>query len=274
MSAVNTAFAMSALSHARFSRLDGRSAMEFREIKIRRGPLNGQAEVLMGKTLVRATVTGEVSPPTSDRPNEGRLFLNVDMGTIGDPAQVDLGRVRSDGTTLSNFVERFLKGSKAIDLESLCILGGKSVWSIRCDIHILNDDGSLFDATSLSVLAALLNFRCASVNVEGECVKVFADSEREPVPISIHHLPISSTFILSNTPSGASWLVDPCGTEERCFESVVTIVVNQHGELCGIHKPGGFAIDPDIVVECSQIAVQRAHFVSQLVREAFDHVQQ
>ncbi len=262
MSASNCSFTTSAMSRDRPIRIDCRSPMQSRVFSIRRGPLNGQAEAHIGKTVVRTTVSGEITPPSSDRPNEGRLFFNVELGSIADPTLGENGRQRSDVTTICNFTERLLKGSKALDPESLCILGGRSVWCIRCDIHVLNDDGCLLDACALSVLAALLNFKCQSLDIVGESVNVFSSSSREPVPLSVHHLPISTTFAISNTPTGVTWVVDPCLTEEAAFESTLTVIVNQHGELCGIHKPGGIAIEPDVLEQCMDLAIVRAKEVT------------
>lgn len=266
MATLNKGFVLSAMAHDHQCRIDTRAPMESREIVIQRGQLNGQANVLVGKTSVRTTVTGEITPPSSDRPNEGRLFFSVELGLVVDPITGEQIRARSDATSVSNFVERLLKGSKAVDPESLCILGGKSVWSIRCDIHVLNDDGGVLDACAISVLAALLNFRCSAVDVMGDSATVFTSISREPVPLSIHHLPIATTFALCPSPAGLLWVIDPCGVEEQAFESCITIVVNKHGELCGIHKPGGISVEAHILEECMNASILRAKNVSELIQ--------
>lgn len=262
MTSSNKAFVLSAATHDRPSRIDSRAPMESREIVINRGQLNGQADVFVGRSSVRTTVTGEITPPSSDRPNEGRLFFNVELGMALDSTTGDTIRPRADATSVSNFVERVLKGSKAVDTESLCILGGKSVWSVRFDIHVLNDDGAVLDACAISVLAALLNFRCSSVDVTGDSATVFTSKSREPVPLSIHHLPIATTFALCSSPSGVVWVMDPCSVEEQAFESCMTVIVNKHGELCGIHKPGGIAVDPHVLQECLNASIIRAKTIS------------
>jgi hypothetical protein len=43
--------------------------------------------------------------------------------------------------------------------ESLCIAGGKLVWSLRVDCHVLDHGGNLVDACALATIAALLSFR-------------------------------------------------------------------------------------------------------------------
>jgi exosome complex component RRP45 len=253
-------------------RVDGRGRSDSRPLSIVLGPLNGQAEIRLGDTLIRSTVRGEIVPPLQERPNEGRLFFNLELGGIADPTLYEYGRPTAESTTVCNYVERVLKGSRAIDSESLCILGGKSVWSIRVDIHTLSADGSLNDACSLAALCALLNFKREETTIDGIEAKFHAASAREPVPLSIHHLPISSSFALFETEKGIDWYVDPTSLEERVFGGILSITVNQHGELCGIHKPGGIPVDQAVLSDCMQLAIQRARYITELIKAAFSSV--
>lgn len=76
------------------------------------------------------------------------------------------------------------------------------VWSLRVDVHILDHNGNLADAASLSALAALLAFRRPEVTLEaggvgvgeGQQVVVHPPDVREPLPLSIHHTPLAVTF--------------------------------------------------------------------------------
>ncbi len=34
-----------------------------------------------------------------------------------------------------------LRESRAVDMESLCVVAGKHVWSVRVDLHILDNGG-------------------------------------------------------------------------------------------------------------------------------------
>lgn len=42
------------------------------------------------------------------------------------------------------------------------------------------------------------------------------------------------------------------------MQGPLCIAVNQHGELCGLHKPGGLAIDFATIEQCTQVAIGRA----------------
>ena len=93
-------------------------------------------------------------------------------------------------------IERILKGSRAIDTEALCIVGGQKVWSIRVDIRAINDDGNLLDACSVAALCGLLHFRKEAVITTGTDTEVLKEQDREPVPLSVHHMPVPVSFAL------------------------------------------------------------------------------
>lgn len=73
---------------------------------------------------------------------------------------------------LSRTLDNTLRRARAIDLESLCILAKKLVWSVRVDVHFLDHDGGLVDAACVAVVASLVSFRREDVEVRGEEVKV------------------------------------------------------------------------------------------------------
>ena len=52
-------------------------------------------------------------------------------------------------------IERSIRESEAIDVESLCIVGGEKVWSIRCDIRVLDYDGNIIDVASMATVCPL-----------------------------------------------------------------------------------------------------------------------
>ena len=263
---VNSAFASASLQKAPHVRLDARQQSDAREVAIEFGPLNGHACVTVGKTVVKVSVSGEIVPPANDRPNEGRFFFNVETAPMANPIVNEIGKPLAYNVSLSNFAERVLRGSKAIDVESLCILGGKSVWSIRVDIQVLCDDGGLYDACSLAAICGIVNFKREVVSIDGNSAVQFSTSERDPVPLSLYHIPISTSFGVFETENGTAWIADPSFVEEQIpGVSVLSITVTQHGELCGIHKPGGIPIDFEILHQCIDFSIIRAKRVSNLV---------
>eukprot|EP00811_Abedinium_folium_P032375 NODE_5424_length_1772_cov_6.001824.p1 GENE.NODE_5424_length_1772_cov_6.001824~~NODE_5424_length_1772_cov_6.001824.p1 ORF type:complete len:305 (-),score=70.25 NODE_5424_length_1772_cov_6.001824:310-1224(-) len=62
----------------------------------------------------------------------------------------------------------------------------------------------------------------------------------------------------------------PSYLEEIAMSGSMCIAVNQHGELCGIHKPGGMAVDAGFVEICLGIAVTRAKELTNQIQVELD----
>ena len=148
--------------------------------------------------------------------------------------------------SITRIIERTLKGSYAIDTEALCILAGKSVWSIRVDVTVLDNDGNVLDCSLLAVLLALLNCRRPVVSIQGDDVIVHPSEEREPVPLSIHHIPVCLSYALFD--ESRILVADPTLEEERCSSGHVVIGMNTHNEICLLDYPGGCPIQLKVVV--------------------------
>jgi exosome complex RNA-binding protein Rrp42 (RNase PH superfamily) len=98
-------------------------------------------------------------------------------------------------------LERQIKDSRAIDLEALCITPGVHVWQLRCDVHVSCDDGNLADACSLGAIAAFMHFRRPDTTVhEDGRVETHSFSAKPPLPLSLHHIPVSVTLGLFGNP--------------------------------------------------------------------------
>lgn len=62
-----------------------------------------------------------MTQPKAIRPNEGILFINVDVGPMASP-QFEANRSTDLSVYLNRLLEKCYKDSKCIDLESLCIV--------------------------------------------------------------------------------------------------------------------------------------------------------
>ena len=49
----------------------------------------------------------------------------------------------------------FFRESRAVDMESLCVVAGKHVWSVRVDLHILDNGG--YGLTSYRLFTDVIN---------------------------------------------------------------------------------------------------------------------
>ena len=167
---------------------------------------------------------------------------------------------------LSRLLEKTIRRSGALDTESLCIIAGAKCFHVRADLHVLDHDGNLVDASCLAVVAALLHFRRPDFEVHGEDVTVFSEREREPIKLSMQHQPFCVTF--SYFDKGSILLQDCTLLEEQCREGEIVISINRFGEVCQIAKYGGMPIDGLSILNCTNAALVRAKAFDKLVKDS------
>ncbi|CAL8329708.1 unnamed protein product [Lota lota] len=249
-------------------RLDGRQTYDYRNIKITFGTDYGCCFVDLGKTRVMAQVSCELVTPKESRPNEGIMFFNLELSPMASPA-FELGRSSELLVKLNRQLERCLRNSKCIDTESLCVVSGEKVWQIRVDVHMLNHDGNLMDATSIAAIAALSHFKRPDVGIQGDEVTVYSPEERDPIALSIYHMPICVSF--SFFQQGTYLLVDPCEREERVMDGLLMIAMNKHREICSIQSSGGIMLLKEQVLRCSKIASVKVSEITDLITKALEN---
>ncbi|XP_054460822.1 exosome complex component RRP45 [Anoplopoma fimbria] len=249
-------------------RLDGRQTYDYRKMKITFGTDYGCCFVDLGKTRVMAQVSCELVTPKESRPNEGIMFFNIELSPMASPA-FEQGRQSELSVKLNRQLERCLRNSKCIDTESLCVVSGVKVWQIRVDVHMLNHDGNLMDAASIAAITALCHFRRPDVGIQGEEVTVYSPEERDPIPLSIYHMPISVSF--SFFQQGTYLLVDPCEREERVMDGLLMIAMNKHREICSIQSSGGIMLLKEQVMRCSKIASVKVSEITELISKALEN---
>ncbi|XP_071453186.1 exosome complex component RRP45 [Hetaerina americana] len=246
-------------------RLDGRSALEYRKLRIDYGGDWGCCLVCLGDTKVLAQGSCEIVQPKTTRPNEGILFVNVEFSPMGAP-HFEQGRPSEQAVQCNRLVEKCIKESRCVDLESLCIVSDEKVWQIRVDVSVLNHGGALVDAASIAALAALAHFRRPDVTIDGEEVVVHRDpAERDFLPLSLHHHPVCVSFALFN--GGKDVLVDPIVMEERTAEAQIVVGINAYRELTALHLGGtGSPATNQLVMFCASLAAQRAMEVVRIIK--------
>lgn len=249
-------------------RLDGRQTYDYRNIKITFGTDYGCCIVDLGKTRVLAQVSCELVAPKENRPTEGILFLSLELSPMASPI-FEAGRQSELLVKLNRLLERCLRNSKCIDTESLCVVSGEKVWQIRVDVHVLNHEGNLMDAASIAAIAGLCHFRRPDVGIQGDEVTVYGPEERDPVPLSIYHMPICVSFAFFL--EGTYLLVDPSEREERVMDGLLVIAMNKHREICSIQSSGGIMLLKDQVLRCSKIASVKVSEITDLINRALEN---
>lgn len=167
---------------------------------------------------------------------------------------------------ISRILEVTLRRSNALSTESLCLVAGRDVWSVRADVHVMDHDGNLIDACALCILAALRHFRISDTSVKGGELTVFTPLERDPVPLALLHYPICVTQ--SFFENGTKSLVDATLVEQQCSEGDIAVGANAQGELVLVSKMGGIDVDALTLLRCIEIAMEKIRELGKMVAEA------
>lgn len=258
-------------------RSDGRGMGQMREVAIALGPAAGLAEVTLGRTRVIAVVRAELVQPYPDRPTEGQFSLNVDLSPMASP-QFEVGRPSLVAVEMGRLLERAVLKSRAVDVEALCVVPSKHVWSVRCDVTVIDSCGNHVDAAMLAAAAALRHFRKPYVAISytegGETVvDVKASDEAEPEPLVLNHMPVSITYALGASPAEggeAVAIVDPADDEELLCTDKLSVVLNKQGELCALEKAGVVPMPHAQLLECIEQAVALATSLTDMVDDALN----
>jgi len=124
------------------------------------------------------------------------------------------------------------------------------------DIRILDDGGNLNDCCSIAAITALHHARRPDISINDGKVTVHPLWERDPVPLSIHHMPIAITFgIVQLDKDMQVLIVDPTFIEESVLSGKMTFTMNIHRELCGLQKAGGSPLSTKNIVSASKVAM-------------------
>jgi len=228
-------------------RLDGRSNFEARPCRLHVSTVANSRSLaictLGDATKVSCSVSAEITQPFPDRPNEGMLSIQTEFMHSAGP-------LASSNFDL-NLLERSMQ--KAIDVETLCLVPGLRVWSVRCQLIIIDDCGAVVDACSVAACAALLHFRRPDVTVVGEEITVHAVEDKIPIPLSVHYIPLCITFALIDTSlilqdekertdvDKTDWipLLDPTEREELISKSgSFQVILTTYKEICGLAEGG------------------------------------
>ncbi|KAG6492041.1 hypothetical protein ZIOFF_046991 [Zingiber officinale] len=257
-------------------RVDDRGPFDYRPCTITFGRhfsftnrVGGSSEVQLGETRVMSYVTSQLVQPYRDRPNEGTLSIFTEFSPMADPA-FEAGRPGEFAIELGRIVDRGLRESGAVDMESLCVVVGKLVWSIRVDLHILDNGGNLIDAANIAALASLLTFRRPECTLGGDDnheLIIHDIEDREPLPLIIHHLPVAVTFAVFG--EGNIMVIDPSYKEESVMGGRMTITMNSNGDICAVQK-AGIGISSSVIIRCLEICAVKAAEITSKINHAME----
>ncbi len=227
-------------------RADGRAFDQYRDILVEPGVISkaeGSARVKIGNTQVMVGIKIQPGEPFPDTPNQGIIVTNVELVPLASPL-FEPGPPDENATELARVVDRGVRESGAIDLDKLCITPKENVWMVFIDVHVLDHDGNLMDASALGTIAALKNAIVPA--------KRFGLGEDFPLPL--RELPVAITAVVLD---GAIFL-DPSLDEEHIATAKLTVISNTKGDLSGMQKSGVAVLSLDQVVKVVELACKKA----------------
>lgn len=200
-------------------RFDGRKPEEFRELSIETGiskNAEGSARIKLGNTEVIVGVKLGLAEPYPDSPDKGNLMVTSELLPLSS-TRYESGPPTIESIEIARIVDRFIRESKFIEMEKLCIKKGEKVWNVFIDIYSINADGNLLDAAGIGAIAALKNAKMPKYDKE-EGQIIFGEWTSEKLPLK-KETPLSITI----HKIGKSLIVDPAVEEEDVSETRVTI---------------------------------------------------
>lgn len=231
-------------------RADGRAFDERRDIFIEPNVIDkaeGSARVRLGDTQVIVGVKPTIGEPFGDTPNLGVLMTNCELLPMAAPG-FEPGPPSPESIELARVVDRGIRESELVDLEKLCIEEGKKVWMLFIDLHVIDYDGNLFDASNLAVMAALMNTKLPVAEyIDDEVVL----SEDETMDLPIRDRLALSTFVKI----GNGLILDPSLEEEEILDARITIGVTDEGNhVCSMQKGGEAPLSRDEILDAVHMA--------------------
>ena len=238
---------------AKDQRIDGRGQWESREIKLETNCLynaEGSAKVTWGGTIIYAGVKFEIRTPWPDRPAQGSLMCGAELRPVAgrkyepgppSPESIELGRV----------VDRGIRESGCIDMDSLCIIPGEKVLGVMIDIHVLSDKGNIFDACALGAIAAL---RTAIVPAERFDIG-------EDYPLAVSMTPTMCSF----TRVGGRYVLDANEEEELGGDERIHITLGDNGNVHSLQKGLKGIFSADEFEEIMGHALERTKEIREII---------
>jgi len=224
------------------TRTDGRAFDEPRKLIVEKNYIKtaeGSARVRLGNTDVLVGIKIDTGEPYPDTPNSGVLSTSAELIPMASPS-FESGPPRPEAIELARVVDRGIRETKAVNMENMCIVPNEKVWVMFIDIHVLDYDGNLFDASSYGAVAAL------------SCAKVPASKiGKEDYPLPLENWPVSVT----SARIGDTIVVDPNLDEERIADARLTVTTDEKGDLRAMQKglKGSFRLDEiRRIIETSQ----------------------
>jgi exosome complex component RRP42 len=220
-------------------RTDGRTLLASRPYEAEKGHIkqaSGSAKVTQAHTQVLVGIKTTIQETA-----KGSVEVKIESSNF-------LERINEEKELLA-YQKVVVKMAEYLDLEALNIIPGQS-WCIHIDVLILDNGGNVLDAIIYGVRAALEDTRICKVHIESADGVYGFELGDETESLPLEKVPLCTTVALV----GHELVVDCNLQEELCASSLINVLVDSKGLICGVFKDleGGF--DPSVLKQVLQIA--------------------
>jgi len=245
-------------------RIDGRSFEDYRDLEIEVNVIEkaeGSAWVKLGDTQVLVGIKVDLGEPFPDLPEKGVMTTNVELVPLASPT-FEPGPPDENAIELARVIDRGIRESGAVELEKLVIVPGKLVRVIFIDVHVLDHDGNLLDASGIGAIAALMSTKIPKIEYDEETGEVKTLDEYEPLPVKSVPIPVTFAKI------GNTMLVDPNLDEERVMDGRITITTDENKRISAVQKGEGGSFKLEEITYAVDTAFKKADELRKIVLEA------
>eukprot|EP00917_Polyrhabdina_sp_WS-2016_P023011 GHVP01049847.1.p1 GENE.GHVP01049847.1~~GHVP01049847.1.p1 ORF type:complete len:294 (-),score=36.95 GHVP01049847.1:1436-2317(-) len=231
-------------------RMDGRKFLQYRDIKIDSEIVDrtksdsktqihpssiGKVELGDTKVVTKATIS--LVKPAENRPKEGRIKFEIKYRT-------DEQNSKDTESFLQGELERLFKTSRAVNMDTLCVVPREYVWSILVTVMVIYDDGNLLECVSASVLTSLMTLKMNEVEVKEGALFIYNTYERLPILLTLNSHPLSTSFSLfrKRVSESVYILSDTTKMEEYIEEGKIVCGYDTTGKIASLSKYGGLPI--------------------------------
>lgn len=106
-----------------------------------------------------------------------------------------------------------------------------------------------------------MNTRVPEIQVTKDRIRI---NEIKTRGINVHHIPIGVTFFYIEGISVP--IIDANAKEEKLSTAKITMFINIFNDLCGMTTFGCLEIESTEILECTQIAFEKAKEITELIR--------
>ncbi|XP_032448921.1 LOW QUALITY PROTEIN: exosome complex component RRP43-like, partial [Lynx canadensis] len=245
-------------------RPDGGELGEFRTTSVNIGSIStadGSTLVKLGNTTLICGIKAEFAAPPTDAPDKGYVVPNVDLPCLCS-SRLRSGPPGQEAQVASQFIADVIE-TQIIQKEDLCISPGKLSWVLYCDIICLDYDGNILDACTFALLAALKSVQLPEVTINEETALAEVNLKKKSY-VNIRTHPVATSFAVFDD---TLLIVDPTGEKEHLATRTLTVVMDEEGKLCCLHKPGGSGLNGAKLPDCMSQVVSRHKEVKKLMDE-------